>query len=225
MTRLLKSAGDLVRPGQANKTPGATPLYLVWDFIVCRTLRSSESSLNLGTTCASVGLGMGAGNTDVTEMASGLTLIRSSEEESVGSSRGLHNELVKSHALATGGGNTGTCRFGESMSIQIDADFKELKLMAQTMDVPTATTMPDPMQRVWLAACIAAGAPSTSLGVRPGELQKLLATGEFYMCLVDDWQGSAERLVASKSAVGYLLLGLDPVLVGAEESSLASTTA
>jgi len=50
----------------------------------------------------------------VTEMASGLTLIRSSEEESVGSSRGLHNELVKSHALATGGGNTGTGRFGES---------------------------------------------------------------------------------------------------------------
>merc|ERR1740117_2540479 len=78
MTRLLKSAGDLVRPGQANKTPGATPLYLVWDFIVCRTLRSSESSLNLGTTCASVGLGVGAGNTDVTEMASGLTLITSS---------------------------------------------------------------------------------------------------------------------------------------------------
>merc|ERR1740117_1042961 len=114
MTRLLKSAGDLVRPGQANKTPGATPLYLVWDFIVCRTLRSSESSLNLGTTCASVGLGVGAGNTDVTEMASGLTLIRSSEEESVGSSRGLHNELVKSHALATSGGNTGTGRFGES---------------------------------------------------------------------------------------------------------------
>ena len=113
----------------------------------------------------------------------------------------------------------------ERLSIQSDTDFKELKLMAQTMDVPTATPMPDPMQRVWLAACIAAGAPSTSLGVRQGELQKLLATGEFYMCLIDDWQGSAERLVASKSAVGYLLLGLDPVLVGAEESSLASTTA
>ena len=74
----------------------------------------ADTSLNLGVACTSVGLGVGAGNTDVAEMATGLTLVRSSEEEGVGSGGGLHHELVKSHALAAGRGDAGTGSLGES---------------------------------------------------------------------------------------------------------------
>jgi len=57
----------------------------------------------------------------VAEMATGLTLIRSSEEEGVGTGRCLHHKLVKSHALATGSGDAGTGRLGESEGGDLEA--------------------------------------------------------------------------------------------------------
>jgi len=46
-------------------------------------------------------------------MASGLSLLGSSEEEGVGSRRSLHDELIESHASTTGSDNSGTGGLGE----------------------------------------------------------------------------------------------------------------
>lgn len=59
---------------------------------------------------------MTAGNTEGSEVTSGLSLLGSSEEEGVGSGRRLHDELVKSHASTTSSDDSGTGGLGESES-------------------------------------------------------------------------------------------------------------
>jgi hypothetical protein len=77
---------------------------------------STESSLDFGVSSSGVRLGVTAGNTESSEMASGLSLLGSSEEEGVGSGRSLHDELVEGHASTTSSDNSGTGGLGESES-------------------------------------------------------------------------------------------------------------
>ena len=75
---------------------------------------STESSIDFGVSASSVRLGMAAGNTVSSEVASGLSLLGSSEEEGVGSGRSLDDELVEGHARATSSGDSGTSGLSES---------------------------------------------------------------------------------------------------------------
>jgi hypothetical protein len=77
---------------------------------------STESSLDFGVSSSGVRLGVTAGNTEGSEVTSGLSLLGSSEEEGVGSGRRLHDELVKSHASTTSSDDSGTGGLGESES-------------------------------------------------------------------------------------------------------------
>jgi hypothetical protein len=77
---------------------------------------STESSLDFGVSASSVRLGVTAGNTEGSPVASGFSLLGSSEEEGVGSGRSLHDELVEGHASTTSGDDSGTGGLGESES-------------------------------------------------------------------------------------------------------------
>ena len=59
---------------------------------------------------------MTAGDTEGSEVTSGLSLLGSSEEEGVGSGGRLHDELIESHASTTSSDDSGTGGLGESES-------------------------------------------------------------------------------------------------------------
>jgi len=76
-----------------------------------------------------------AGNSEGSEMASGLSLLGSSEEEGVRSGRSLHDELVKSHARATGGDDSGTSGLGESEGGNVElGDLEGSKIIGDNSD-------------------------------------------------------------------------------------------
>ena len=65
---------------------------------------------------ADIRLSVSLGSSNVTEMAFGLTLLRSSEEKGVGSLGSLHDQLVESHARAAGSFDACASCFGETES-------------------------------------------------------------------------------------------------------------
>lgn len=69
---------------------------------------------------AAVGLDVGTLAAGSSEVLLGLTLGGASEEEGVGAGRGLHDELVKSKALAASLGDAGTGSLGEAEGSNVE---------------------------------------------------------------------------------------------------------